>query len=229
MLSQSNRNFLEQQWENARNQRRFACVTNLSFSCLSLLALTVCLVRIRQATARPRLISLPTQFCGIIDGWLLRVRRLVPAKAHAPWLRMGTEGTRGQARRLGKQRANRQMNVWPFALSLLSRVETCPIPSLNLFAAATHHRPQSAIEITCLFPSPGARCNHGRCVSRGLFVSDRPVAQPRIGAKAVLLLRVRKCLINWWACVKRMAGSSAYVCAISFHFSMRGRHLKIRC
>jgi len=101
MLSQSNRNFLVRWRINARNPRRFARVTNLSFSCSSLLALTVCLVRIRQATAKPRLRSLPTQYCGFID-------RLVTA-----WQRMGTEGTRGQARRLQKR-----SNALAFRLSV---------------------------------------------------------------------------------------------------------------
>jgi hypothetical protein len=113
MLSRSIRNFLEPRRKNARNPRRFARVTNLSFSCSSLLALTVCLVRIRQATAKPRLTSLPTQYCGVIDWLVAASTRFVTASTQAPWQRMGTEGTRGQARRLQKR-----SNALTFRLSL---------------------------------------------------------------------------------------------------------------
>jgi hypothetical protein len=177
MLSRSIRKILVQRRKNARNLRRFARVTNLSFSCSSLLALTVCLVRIRQATARPRLISLPTQFCGIID-WL------VSANRQAPWLRMGTEGTRRQVQRFSEQEAKRQTNVCLFALSLVSRAAACLIPSLNLFAAATHHRPQLAIE---LFTCPFLRTLRGDRTDgafRWAYSSALAlVALPRTGAK----------------------------------------------
>jgi hypothetical protein len=173
MLSLSIRNFLGTSPKNARNPQRFARVTNLSFSCSSLLAPTVCLVRIRQATARPRLISLPTQFCGIIV-WL------VTATTQAPWLRMGTEGTRGQARSFGEMKTN----VCSFALSLLNGSAACLIPSLNLFAAPTHHRPQSVIELfTCPFPRALRGDPTDGAFRRAHSPAMVPVVLPRTGAK----------------------------------------------
>jgi len=178
MLSRSILNFLEQRRKNARNPWRKSRVTNLSFSCSSLLALTVCLVRIKQATARPRLISLPTHYCGIIA-------RLVTALVQATWLRMGTEGTRGLARSFCEMKTTTKFNrAWSFALSLLNGFGAGSIPSLNLFVAATHHRPQLVIEFTCPFP----RALRGQATDSVFRWAHSqamvPVAQLRTGANA---------------------------------------------
>lgn len=120
----------------AGNCARTSRVRNLSFSSSSLLALASAVVRIRQATTEPRLISLPTNFCGFI--------------AWAVWLRMGTEGTvkteatqgrvPGSARR-GVGSLRRPQVRDPFRPLTAAAIRTGPLPSLNLAI----HRAYSAI------------------------------------------------------------------------------------
>jgi len=103
--------------EIARNSTRTSCVENLSFSLRSLLALALRLVRIRQATLKPRLISLPTNNCGFI--------------APAAWLRMGTEGTRKQVEFVEAG--------WLFATSMNRQTKACLFPSLNQLKTQPTH------------------------------------------------------------------------------------------
>lgn len=117
----------------AGNWARTPHVRNLSFSLPSLLALAVAVVRISQATTRPRLISLPTNYCGFI--------------ACAVWLRMGTEGTVTIGLKTGGMRgsvpgstcrgvgSHRRVVATHDSVRPLTATEprTVPIPSLHLF------------------------------------------------------------------------------------------------
>jgi hypothetical protein len=104
--------------EPAGNSARTSHVRNLSFSLRSLLALALRLVRIRQATCKPRSISLPTNICGYV--------------ALAAWLRMGTEGTRKQGWFVP--------DLWMQSSSGRGgRLQTCLFPSLNQFETFPPH------------------------------------------------------------------------------------------